>query len=87
MTITRQQRLLLASLIIIRNYRAAHAAQGGGGGASAIPGFSIGDFTSEHAADESQMIASTDDESGWMPTCPAGHSGHVHSSDCIMYAM
>ena len=87
---TRQRRLLLASLIIIIP-PAAHAQ----GGASAIPGFSIGDFTSEHAADpdstttddESQIIASTEAGGGWTPTCPAGHSGHVHSPDCIMYAM
>jgi hypothetical protein len=97
MTITTRQHLLFTSLIILHskcNNYLVYAQ----GGASAIPGFSISDFTSDFdtnpAVDTTEesapSIAATEEEEEeeeWIPTCPAEHSGHVHSPDCTMYAM
>lgn len=91
MTITRQH-LLLTSLIILLS-KCSNYAVYAQGGASAIPGFSISDFTSDFATpadtavDESPIVSTAGEEEEWIPTCPAEHSGHVHSPDCIMYAM
>jgi hypothetical protein len=84
MTIITRQHILFTSLIILllSNCNAQ-------GGASAIPGFSISDFTSDFATNPADTIAATEEEEEeeWIPTCPPEHSGHVHSPDCTMYAM
>jgi hypothetical protein len=89
MTIITRQHLLLTSLISILLSKCSKFAVYAQGGASAIPGFSISDFTSDFATNPADTIDESTPEEGeeWIPTCPAEHSGHVHSPDCTMYAM